>query len=286
MQIKIYLLKNDLSKAEQLLQEYTSNFPTSSLVNNSIFRLQLEILLLIGQGKYIDAQDSANRLLGIAKGTGKKAELWATQALSAYCYANLGNIEQALTLSTIAYKNLEQYEFNGNTSFLIQLYHFLVLKGANRLEDAYTMLEASYNRLITNANQLEDEEWRAAFLANIPEHQVLCHEWEQFQRKLEEGTVEITAAADHAAKRGQLKLFNHVKIHMTLCHPADEAEENSKTLRLKRITRLSKEAEAQHAVLSADTLANLLEVSRITIIRDLQELEASGLSIKTRGHLG
>lgn len=285
MELKFHLIKHELSPAERLLRNYTSEFPSQSSINNSVYQLLLEVSLLLEQGKFAEALDTGKKLLASAANSGKKSEIWATQAMMAYCYVSTGEAEHAVEISSRAYQDMANHEFNSDASFLIQLYHYLVLKKANKLEEAYLVLEEAYSKLILTAKELDNEEWSADFLKHVPEHATLFEEWSSYHEKLEAGTVLVTAAEAHAPKRGQLIHSNKKKIYLSLYHPADETEGSPKTLRLKQIIRFTKEAEIQQTVLAVETNAKLLKVSRITVIRDIQELEARGIPVKTRGRL-
>lgn len=78
----------------------------------------------------------------------------------------------------------------------------------------------------------------------------------------------------------------YVAIRLTMYAPGDDellARHGPKALRQRKIKRLCDEATAQGAAATQEDLASLLGCHRSTIVRDIAEMRARGLTITTRG---
>lgn len=85
-----------------------------------------------------------------------------------------------------------------------------------------------------------------------------------------------------------LKSCEYVAVRLTLYGPGDDeflAEHGPKALRQRKIKRVCDEAAAQGAPATQEDLAALFACHRSTIIRDIAEMRARGISVTTRGDL-
>lgn len=84
-----------------------------------------------------------------------------------------------------------------------------------------------------------------------------------------------------------LKDCQYVNLKLTLRHPDDDkirSEEGIAGLRRHKLKRISEEAVTQGAPLTQEDFANILDVDRSTIIRDIAILKEQGIEIVTRAH--
>jgi hypothetical protein len=98
----------------------------------------------------------------------------------------------------------------------------------------------------------------------------------------------IYQAVKHDEPAGKpLKDCQYENLKLTLRHPDDDTirEKQGKTgLRQHRLRRISDEAVTQGGPLTQEDLANILDVDRSTIIRDIAILNKQGIEIITRSH--
>jgi len=96
----------------------------------------------------------------------------------------------------------------------------------------------------------------------------------------------------HAVKSDEpagkaLKDCQYVNLKLTLRHPDDEkirAAQGITGLRRHKLKRISEEAVTQGGPLTQEDFANILDVDRSTIIRDIAFLKKHGIEIVTRAH--
>jgi len=98
----------------------------------------------------------------------------------------------------------------------------------------------------------------------------------------------IYQAVRHDQPAGKpLKDCQYVNLKLTLRHPDDDqlrAEQGIAALRRHKIRRMTEEAVTQSGPLTQEDLANILDVDRRTIIRDIAVLKQQGIEIITRSH--
>ena len=119
--------------------------------------------------------------------------------------------------------------------------------------------------------QTLDETDRTTSLSRIPEHRAIQAAWDAIQPTSVD--VELPALASDTIA---------VTVTVTVTHPDDTSVEAGATRRRHRMRRLIAEATAQGAVITAQELAEVLDVSPATARRDLARLRAAGVEIPSR----
>jgi predicted transcriptional regulator len=103
------------------------------------------------------------------------------------------------------------------------------------------------------------------------------------------GQIRLVVARLNAPFGPPLAETDKIEVTLTKDAGAEDAEvltgENRKALRRGRILRLTEEALEQSGVLTQEDLARVLDVTRRTIQRDVQVLQAEGHLVHTRGQL-
>lgn len=108
-------------------------------------------------------------------------------------------------------------------------------------------------------------------------------------KRLRPGQVRLVVASLNAPFGPPLAEIEKVEVTLTVDAGAEDAtvkqQEGAAGLRRGRILRLLEEALEQGGVLTQEDLARVLSVSRRTIARDVQALQAEGHLVHTRGQL-
>jgi len=105
--------------------------------------------------------------------------------------------------------------------------------------------------------------------------------------KRTDGQIIYLAVKNNEPAGKPLKKCQYINVKITYRHPDDDkvrAEQGITGLRRHKIKRISEESVTQGAPLTQEDLANILDVDRSTIIRDIVALKQQGTEIITRSH--
>jgi hypothetical protein len=152
--------------------------------------------------------------------------------------------------------------------WLWALYRLLAALG--RFDPAREVLHAAIAELQRQANEIGDSAQRSRFLERVPLNHAILAAYEQaaFVGRV----VSVSLARRDAPLGRTLKEEEKITVTWTVSAPEDEAVADKTALRRQRLKRLLQQAENQDAAPTDDDLANALEVSRRTILRDLQAM--------------
>jgi hypothetical protein len=113
----------------------------------------------------------------------------------------------------------------------------------------------------------------------VPEHRAILTAWQAAQPH----RVATRMARAGAPVGRPLRADEQIEVTWTPASAEDETIPDKSVRRRQRLLRLLREAEEQGAAPTVDDLANALDVSYVTIRRDLAALRQSGQSAHTRG---
>ncbi|GAB4581708.1 MAG: AAA family ATPase [Anaerolineales bacterium] len=135
---------------------------------------------------------------------------------------------------------------------------------------ADTILRAAYAELQRQALAIQNVDLRRSFFTRVPLNRAIVAAYDQLQPVPRTKTVFL---AHRAAPLGRaLREDELVPVQWTILAPEDEAISDKTAQRQHRLKRLLTEAEARGAAPTDDDLAQALNVSRRTILRDMQIL--------------
>jgi tetratricopeptide (TPR) repeat protein len=152
--------------------------------------------------------------------------------------------------------------------WLWSLYRLLV--GLNQSDRAQKMLNATYAELQRQAKNISDPNQRRSFFERVPENRAIVQAYDRIAGGPRVITVSL-ARADVPLGR-VIRHDELVSVRWTLNAPDDESIADKAERRIHRLKRLLDEAEQQGAAPTDDDLAQALQVSRRTILRDMQSL--------------
>ena len=153
----------------------------------------------------------------------------------------------------------------------IPFYERLQEKSALTLYTNYLMYRYKFSRVIAES-LFKDNLFFAMLLGHI---------------ERDNGQIIYQAVKSDEPAGKALKDCQYVNLKLTLRHPDDNtirAEQGLAGLRRHKLTRISQEAVIQRGPLTQEDYANILDVNRSTIIRDIAVLKEQGVEIITRAH--
>jgi len=139
---------------------------------------------------------------------------------------------------------------------------------------ARDVLSAAYTELQRQARAIGDSERRRSFFERVPLNRaiVAAHDHAHDQFKAVSRVITVSLARRGVPLGRTLKPDEFVWVRWTMHAADDEAIADKASRRQHRLKRLLREAELQGAAPTDDDLAHALEVSRRTILRDMQIL--------------
>ncbi len=187
----------------------------------------------------------------------------------------LGRPEAAVAATTEAMAHLDA---DAEGAYWVPFAHYQVLTALGRTDEARAALEQAHQLLTRLLDGLSPEQ-RAMSAERVPEHRALLAAWQASQpRRL---TTRLARAGVPTGR--PLRADEQVEVTWTLVAPEDEAIGGKAARRRQRLLRLLREAEEQGAAPTVNDLADALDVSRVTVKRDLAALRTAGQSAPTRG---
>ncbi|VAW40620.1 hypothetical protein MNBD_CHLOROFLEXI01-2522, partial [hydrothermal vent metagenome] len=118
---------------------------------------------------------------------------------------------------------------------------------------------------------------QARSLQNFPLNRQILAAQQQLQQQ-----IQVKLARDDAPLGRKLTNADYVTVTWTIYTPEDDAVSGTAVHRRHILKRLLTEAQAQHAAPTDDDLAQVLHVSRRTILRDMAALRHAGVPLVTR----
>jgi len=280
---ELYLAIGQEDKANQMIESLESLIDgTSTLFNRCGFsRIRGEYHL--HRKNYEAALSCFLEVCEMAASAHVLNDLWLSWSCVAFCNYKLGKLDAALDYSSRSEHALELHSGHANESQRIYFYRYLALSASKKKTEAYISLEKAYNQIGIAGKLLDDEEWMNDFNTLIPVNSQINRHWAEYSLAVEKGRTTIPLAKKGTSHRGSLKESDKLMVTLTAMHPCDEDMRDQKKRRQFRLLRVIREADEQGAVLSAEDIAKIFAVARITVIRDFNELREAGHVLMTRG---
>jgi DNA-binding SARP family transcriptional activator/tetratricopeptide (TPR) repeat protein len=163
-------------------------------------------------------------------------------------------------------------------SWLWALYQLLSAK--NSLAQAEEVLRAAYRELQRQARAISDHALRRSFFERVSLNRKIVKAYDTLTQTARH--LPVSLAQREAPLGRTLRDDELVQVQWTILAPEDEAISDKTAQRQYRLKRLLAEAEARGAAPTDDDLAHALNVSRRTILRDMQTLSAELPRLPTR----
>lgn len=167
---------------------------------------------------------------------------------------------------------------------LTYLNHYRIALAAGYLEEAYQTLEKAHNLILETAekqlftsetvatSQEDGQKWKEAYLKNLPWNREIAAKWQEYQKEIKNGIIEVMLPVKDAPKRGPVKEENLVKVTLIREHPLDKKINQKIERRRQQIKRIISQANEQGAAISNYKLAEIFGCKEFTIRRDINEL--------------
>jgi predicted ATPase/DNA-binding SARP family transcriptional activator len=220
----------------------------------------------------LERLDTAN---AICQELGFKDLAIGLQASRGLALLMLGQPEAALAATAEAVAHLSP---GVERAYRIPFAHYQVLTRLGRTDEAHVAVDQAYQLLMKLLSGLSPEQ-QAVSAECVPEHRAILTAWQAAQPHR---AATRLARADAPAGR-PLRADEQIEVTWTPASAEDETISDKFARRRQRLLRLLREAEEQGAAPTVDDLANALDVSYVTIRRDLAALRRSGQSAPTRG---
>lgn len=193
----------------------------------------------------------------------------------------LGRQQEAARAATEAWAALGEASGIEGEDPAVVLWHLYLLFDALGLKDqAHSALVRSYQELQRQARRITDMEARSAFFHRVPLHRSLVQAYDHalgVERQQRVWLVREDKPLGQALREG-----DRVLVQWTVHAPEDETIEDKVARRRYVIRRLVAESRDQGALPTDEELARALQVSRRTVLRDIQALQRLGQHIPTR----
>jgi DNA-binding SARP family transcriptional activator len=147
---------------------------------------------------------------------------------------------------------------------------YRLLFAMDRSEPAREVLVTAFEELQRRALAIQDSDQRNRFLERVPLNHAII---EAYQQTVNSARVVTVSLARRDAPLGRaLKRSERILVHWTVSAPEDGSITDKTLLRRHRLKRLLEQAEVQSAAPTDGDLAEILGVSRRTILRDLRAM--------------
>jgi predicted ATPase/DNA-binding SARP family transcriptional activator len=202
-------------------------------------------------------------------------------SFEAFCHLKLGNMQDAIQLSQAAIEKIE------GQSLIACFHHYQIMAAIANAKTAAQFLSIAWQQVQECVRVAPDERCRRNIQEKVPVHAAIMAAWRAHSPR----QVCLRLPRLDAPTGRPLREDEWVEVTWTVTTPEDDAIVNNVrpdpelriTQRQSFLMHLVGEAEAQGATPTLDDLANVLEVSRATIKRDLAALRQAGYIVKTRG---
>lgn len=193
-----------------------------------------------------------------------------TEAVLGLALLIVGQKARAEESASVGWEAFKSHKIKGEKPqrWLWSLYRLLL--GLNQSDRAQEILQGAYAELQRQAKNIREPDMRRGFFERVPNNHAILNAYDQLLGSPRTRTVRL-ARRDVPLGRA-LREDDFATVTWTLNAPDDESIEDKAERRQHRLKRLLAESAAQGAAPTDDDLAQALEVSRRTILRDMQIL--------------
>jgi hypothetical protein len=193
-----------------------------------------------------------------------------TEAVLGLALLTVGQKARAEESASFGWEAFKSHKIMGEKPqrWLWSLYRLLL--GLNQSDRAQEILQGAYAELQRQAKNIHEPGMRRGFFERVPNNRAILNAYDQLLGSPRTRTVSL-ARRDVPLGRA-LREDDFTTVTWTLNAPDDESIEDKAERRQHRLKRLLAESTAQGAAPTDDDLAQALEVSRRTILRDMQIL--------------
>jgi tetratricopeptide (TPR) repeat protein len=238
--------------------------------------------LLVEKGEWETAVTLLEEAIAIWIEQSDKLSQCRCETLLGLAYVGLGKLDEAHTQAQAGWDAFQEFDKIFGEERELWLWDLAQLcEKVGMVEETAVLVRAAYNELQTHAHIIEDHAIRHRFFANVPPNRAIVKAYDQ-QENIQR-TQQVSLAHKDVPLGRSLTADDLIAVNWTILAPEDEAISNKTERRQAQLKRLLTEAAAQNATPTDDDLATTLNVSRRTIIRDMQALAASGSTWQTRG---
>ena len=157
---------------------------------------------------------------------------------------------------------------------------YRLLQGLNQTDRAHKVLQGAYDELQRQGKSITNPDMRRGFFERNPQNRAILNAYSQLVDAPR--VISVSLARKDVPLGRALRKDEFVLVRWTVNTPEDESIVDKIQRRQHRLKRLLAESAAQGAAPTDDDLAQALEVSRRTILRDMQELAADQTQPATR----
>ncbi|MBI5567104.1 MAG: tetratricopeptide repeat protein [Chloroflexi bacterium] len=155
-----------------------------------------------------------------------------------------------------------------------------LLAQLNQSEQATAVLRAAYAELQRQGEAIADDRLRQQFFNRVPLNRSIVAAYDQLNRRQRRFTIALVRADVPLGRK--LTDRDYVTIEWTIAAPEDDALTDPVDRRRHILSRLIAEARSAGAAPTDHDLSRALDVSRRTIMRDIEALLHSGVKLPTR----
>ena len=204
------------------------------------------------------------------------------ETLLGLAYVGLGKLDEARTQAQAGWDAFQEFDKIFGEERELWLWDLAQLcEKVGMVEETAVLVRAAYNELQTHAHIIEDHAIRHRFFANVPPNRAIVKAYDQ-QENIQR-TQQVSLAHKDVPLGRSLTTDDLIAVYWTILAPEDEAIANKTERRRVQLKRLLAEAAAKNATPTDDDLATALNVSRRTILRDMQKLADADSLLRTRG---
>ena len=157
---------------------------------------------------------------------------------------------------------------------------YRLLQGLNQTDRAHKVLQGAYDELQRQGKSITNPDMRRGFFERNPQNRAILNAYSQLVDAPR--VISVSLARKDVPLGRALRKDEFVLVRWTVNTPEDESIVDKIQRRQHRLKRLLAESAAQGAAPTDDDLAQALEVSRRTILRDMRELAADQTQPATR----
>ncbi len=269
-----------LELAESLLREAIARLEASGAsFFAALAKLDLSHLY-VRQERYTEARPLLEGAITVFEANQAAMELERCRALLGLALLHDDQPAQAAQLAETSWQVFQSGAPQGEERQYYLWALWQLLQAVGRSQPAQIILEEAYQTLLRQAALLDDLAARQGFFQNVPVNHEISLAWQQQQGHVCQ--IKMRLACLSAPLGRPLTEADTIEIGWTVVAPEDETIPDKGERRLHVLRRLLSQAARQGAAPTDDDLAEALGVSRRTILRDMQILEAQGVARPTR----
>jgi DNA-binding SARP family transcriptional activator/tetratricopeptide (TPR) repeat protein len=233
-------------------------------------------------GELEEAAVTHEQALAIRRQLGQAHLTAESLAGLARCAAAQGHFSRAQAAVEEILAHLREKALDGTDEPLrIYLTCYRVLR-AGQDPRAAGILRTAYGVLQERAAQIVEDELRQMFLGQVEAHRQIVAAYHELRPAEPALQVVVTLPRTDVPLGRPLRPDEFVTVVWTVAAPEDEEPQGKVARRQRRILRLLAEAQAQGAAPRDEDLARALEVSLVTVRRDMAALRAAGHGLPRR----